>query len=163
MTGVGLRCRGERGTGVVEAAVVFPLLMLLFLGMVDVGLWVFETTQAASGARDGARRGLLVYRQADVPTSADAATVRAAAVRHIGSEPFGAAVTVEVRCVGPSGSTPLVGGCAAANVLNRDRIQVTVTWQRRALSAVSLGFGPTQRVTGRAAMAIRDRPPGAEA
>jgi Flp pilus assembly protein TadG len=144
----------------VETALVLPLLVLLFLGMIDVGLWVFQGTQASAGARDGARAGILSYRQADVPTSLDAAGIRDAIARRIGSAPFGQPLTVAVRCVGPAATTPLVGGCSAVNVLNRDRIDVTVTWPRRPLSFVTLPFAGGQTVTGRAVMVILDRPPG---
>ena len=152
--------RSQRGAALVEAALVLPLLVLFFLGMIDVGLWVFQGTQASAAARDGARVGILTYRQADVPTSLDAAAIRDAIVRRVGSEPFGQPVTVVVQCVGSAQATPIVGGCSAVNVLNRDRIDITVSWPRRPLSFVTLPFGTSQTVSGRAVMVILDRPAG---
>lgn len=159
----GLRLRGESGTALVEAALVFPLLMLFLLSMLDVGLWVFQSVQASAGARDGARAAILGYRQADVATSADAAAIRAAIERRIGSRVFGSPITVQVRCVQPSDPTPIAGGCAAATVLDRDRIDVMVSWERRSMSLVTVGFGSSQTVSGRAVMLIQDRPPGVRA
>lgn len=154
------RGRRERGVVLVEAAFVFPLLILFFLGVVDIGLWVFQTTQASGAARDGARVGILTYRQADVPTSSDAAAIRNAIVRRVGSQPFGAPLTVQVACVGAGQTVPLTGGCSTASLLDRDRIMVTVTWPRRAMSFVTLPFGTSQTVKGQAVMVIQDRPPG---
>ena len=160
---IAVRRRSEQGVVLVEAAFAFPLLILFFLGLVDTGLWVFQRTQASGAARDGARMGILAYRQADVPTSADAAAIRDAIVRRVGSQPFGAALSVQVTCVGPADTVPLTGGCSNATVLDRDRIQVTVSWLRRPMSFVTLAFGTSQTVTGQAVMVIQDRPPGVSA
>jgi Flp pilus assembly protein TadG len=161
MTARGGSRRGERGAVLVEAALVLPALMLFFLGIIDLGLWVFAGTQASGGARDGARAAILSYHQADVATSADAAAIRDAVVRRVGGQPSGTPLTVVVRCVGASDATPLAGGCGAASVLNRDRVDVTVSWERRPISFVTVAFGPSQTVTGRAVMVVQDRPPGA--
>ncbi len=150
----------ERGATLVEAAVALPLLVLFVLGMVDMGLWTFQSTQASSGARDGARAGILRYQQADIPTSADAVAIRRAIERRIGAQPFGAPLTVQVRCVTAGQSLPVTGGCAAASVLNRDRLEVTVSWLRRSLSFVTLPFGTSQTVRGKTAMVILGRPSG---
>jgi Flp pilus assembly protein TadG len=150
----------ERGGALIEAAVVLPLLMLFVLGMVDVGLWVFQATQASSAARDGARAGIVRYQLADVPTSADAGAIRSAVERRIGAQPFGAPIAVQVRCVPAGESTSLAGGCSAASVVNRDRVEVTVSWPRQALSFVTLGFGSSQTVRGRSAMVLLGRPSG---
>jgi Flp pilus assembly protein TadG len=153
--------RSERGAAMVEAAFVMPPVLLFFLAMVDVGLWVFAGTQASAAARDGARTGILAYRQADVATSTDAVAIRDAVVRRVGAAPSGTPLTVVVRCVGSSTTTPLAAGCGSASVLNRDRIDVTVSWERRPISFATVAFGPSQTVTGRAVMVIQDRPPGA--
>jgi Flp pilus assembly protein TadG len=150
----------ERGATLVEGAVALPLLVLFVLGMVDLGLWVFQSTQASSAARDGARAGILRYQQADVPTSADAAAIRSAVARRIGAQPFGAPLTVQVRCVTAGQNVAVSGGCAAASVINRDRVEVTVTWPRRALSFVTQGFGVSQTVKGQTAMVLLGRPSG---
>lgn len=145
-----------------EAAIALPLVLLFVLGLLDVGLWVFQTTQAAGAARDGSRAAILRYQQADVPTSADALAVRAAIERRIGSRPFGEPITVSVRCVGAGNLVTVTGGCAQASVVDRDRVEVTVTWPRRALSFVTLAFGASQTVRGRAAMVVLGRPAGVD-
>lgn len=62
--------RGERGVGLIEFALVLPLLLILTLGVVDVsrGFWIKNVAYQA--AREGARH--LVVR-----TVADSASVRA--------------------------------------------------------------------------------------
>jgi Flp pilus assembly protein TadG len=55
MTARRRRGLGRRGTSVVEAAVVFPVTILLLLGTVVLGLGVFRFQQLQCLAREGAR------------------------------------------------------------------------------------------------------------
>lgn len=125
--------RSERGTVLLETALAMPLVILLILGSADLGLGVFNRTQAASSARDGARRGSFSYWQADVAGSSDSAAITDAIRHRLGDRRFATAI----HCVGPSNTTPLPGGCAAASVINGDRIQVAVTWQVPGLTKAS--------------------------
>jgi Flp pilus assembly protein TadG len=49
----------ERGTSLVETALVLPSLLILFLGMVEVGFFLFSHVQVANATREGARYGSL--------------------------------------------------------------------------------------------------------
>ena len=155
--------RTEKGVGMVEAALVLPLLVLFLLAMIDIGLGVFQTTQAEAAARDGARAGTVHHRQGDIATSTDAAAIRSAVVRRVGASPFGHPLSIQIRCVGATNTVPLTGGCAAATTLTHDRIEVTVTWDRPPMSFVTAGFSGARTVVGRGVMAIQERPPGAGA
>lgn len=148
--------RSERGSVMVESALVLPILVLTMLGAVDLGMWVFETTQAASAARSGARVGILRYRFADVRHSEDEAAIARAVFRDAGRYDF----TTEIRCVGPGDTTSLAGGCQSASVVGPDRILVKVTWQRPAVTPLTKLFGATQMVSGTAVMVIHGRPSG---
>lgn len=150
----------ERGGALVEAAFVLPLVLLFVVGAADLGLWVFGSTQASNAARDGARVGILRYSQADVPTSADAAAIRAAVERRLDRRPADEPITVGVRCVNQLQTLTVPGGCSEASPIDRDLVQVTVTWQRRPLSFVTMRFGTIQTVTSTATMAILGRPSG---
>jgi Flp pilus assembly protein TadG len=46
---------GERGQGLVEFALVFPILVLLLFGIVDFGRAIYAYNTVASAARDGVR------------------------------------------------------------------------------------------------------------
>lgn len=141
---------GEDGVTLVEAALVMPLLFLMVFGLIDLGLWVFESTQAAAAARDGARVAILDYRAADVPGSADRASVQAAASRHIDVS----APIVAVRCLGGD-DTSLA--CDQA-VPGEDRIEVTVSWERETLTFVGALLGQSARqVSATSAMSITGR------
>ena len=47
----------ERGSSVVEFALVLPLFCMLLFGIVQYGLYFWSAQSAANAARDGARRG----------------------------------------------------------------------------------------------------------
>ena len=154
--------QGERGAALVEAALVVPLVVLFVLAGVDVGMLVFQSTQASAAAREGARAGILRYTYADVPTSADAASIRQAVERRLGRRSAEEPITVTVHCVGPSGTVPLASGCAGASILDRDRLDVAVSWEHRALSFATAGFGSARTVTGRSTMVLLGRPSGVQ-
>lgn len=140
-----------------ETAFILPILILVMLGGVDLGMWVFQSTQAASAARSGARVGILRFRQADQWYSADEAAIFRAIARDAGTADF----TTEIRCVGPGDTTPLPGGCQSASVVGPDRILVKVSWERPAVTPMTvLLFGANQKVSGTAVMVIHGRPPG---
>lgn len=61
------RARSERGAELIEFALVFPLLLLLVLGMVDFGFLFQRYEVLTNAAREGARIGVLPsYTDADI-------------------------------------------------------------------------------------------------
>ncbi len=51
--------RGERGASLVEAAMVLPLLIILFLGIVDFGVAISDYNQLRQGVRESTRRAVV--------------------------------------------------------------------------------------------------------
>ena len=49
--------RNERGTAMVEMAIVLPIIILFFLGMIDFGRAIFLYNNLTNAAREGARFG----------------------------------------------------------------------------------------------------------
>jgi Flp pilus assembly protein TadG len=137
----------------VEAAFVVPLLFLFILGILDIGMWEFQNSQASSAARDGARVGILQYLDADTSgQNNNTAIVNAVRARLAGRAP-----TVTVTCMGPSTTTVIP--CDNTIDVDSDRIKVDVTWTRPPLSFVSkLGGTSTQTVHASSTMQINGLP-----
>jgi Flp pilus assembly protein TadG len=57
---------GRRGQGLVEFALVFPILMLMLLGLVDLGRAVFAYNTITNAAREGARLGIVNQDEAKI-------------------------------------------------------------------------------------------------
>ena len=153
------RFDAEYGVTIVEATFVIPLLFFLVLGMLDIGMWEFQTTQASNAARDGARVGILSYASAagssSSPGGQDFATVNDAVRKRLAGQTYG----VTVSCVGPTSETTI--NCATANINPAnpvDRIKVVVTWSQASFSPLSKFFGATQTVTGTAVMQLVGKP-----
>jgi Flp pilus assembly protein TadG len=53
------RSANERGSSLVEVALVLPVLLVLFLGIVEVAFLLFAHVQVANATREGARHGSL--------------------------------------------------------------------------------------------------------
>jgi Flp pilus assembly protein TadG len=151
------RVNNDRGAVIVEAALVLPLFIAVILGLIDFGYAVFQTSQATSAARDGARTAILSYSHADVAGSAD----NTAVVSQVKGRLAGQAVqNITVSCLsGQSGSTTLT--CTDATP-NRDRIKVAVRWAYTPLTPAGAAVG-TITISGTATMGIVGAPqtPGA--
>jgi Flp pilus assembly protein TadG len=146
--------RDERGVTIVEAAFVIPILFLFVFGLIDIGLWEFQNSQASGAARDGARVGILKYLAADQasPPSANYSAIDEAVRARLGGQSY----TLTVTCLAESSTT--TKACNTA-VVDHDRIQVVVTWQHPSLTYVGqLAAGNSQTVTGTATMVINGLP-----
>ena len=140
---------GERGATVVELALVFPLFAAMILALVHFGFIEASDSSASNGAREGARVGIFEYLDADVPGSASRAAIDAAASDQLSG--LVGSPEIAVQCRRPAGTQLATVPCDANVVLNRDLIEVTVTW-----SSVS-PFGSSTR-SEQARMVIIGRP-----
>ena len=147
-----VRC-GERGATIVEAAFVVPLLFLFIFGLIDIGLWEYQSTQASAAARDGARVGILRYLSADTNGSANNTAISNAVAARLGGQTY----TLTVTCLHEGNTTSRP--CDGAVLVDQDRIKVVVTWQHASLTYVGqFVAGNSQTVTGSAVMTIRGLP-----
>jgi Flp pilus assembly protein TadG len=128
----------DRGVTIVEAAFALPILFMFFMGLVDLGLWAFNTNQATNAARDGARTAIIGHRQADVPHSDDWDAIVASVEEHLPGRTISPA-QIQVRCVDPQGDD-VAGGCAAATI-EVDRVRVHVAWAWDLLTPIAGSVG----------------------
>jgi Flp pilus assembly protein TadG len=147
----------------VEAAFVLPILVLIIMGIIDLGMWNFQKSEATSAARDGARSALIGAVGADCGVAGYDSSVNAypcagsypantrihdAIAARLGGRSF----TFKVECTSSTTTTVKVCTVDPATV-DRDRIRVTVTWQRPSMTFVTKGFG-TQTITAASRMTI---------
>ena len=64
--------RNEHGVAMVEMALVLPIIIMLFLGMVDFGRALFLYNNLANAAREGARYGAARVNPAPTPAEVQA-------------------------------------------------------------------------------------------
>jgi Flp pilus assembly protein TadG len=175
----GLRGRAaEEGAELVEFALAVTVFLLLVSGGVDVGFWVFEKTQMANAARDGARVAMLYIADAGPSSFGDTAAAPGtcyetgttvacntdqqqifnAVAIHLPGRSF----TVTVNCQQPPG-TPLTS-CAydttvspPTGVPGLAQVTVSVTATRPDLAFFGPIF-PESTVSGQATMTIEGLP-----
>jgi Flp pilus assembly protein TadG len=101
----------HRGQSLVEAALVLPILLILFLGIAEVGFFLFAQVQVANATREGARYGSLCrlnHTCTDLTDAVKSAVFSEAQLLHMSDAGSGRNTTVEVQP--PSLTTaPLVG------------------------------------------------------
>src|SRR3984885_15780075 len=95
----------ERGQSLVELAFVVPLLLLLLIGIIEIGRFAFYSIVVSNAARAGAQ-----YGAQSLATAADTAGI-ATAAKNDGQGGTGLTVTSSQLC-GCSGAT-LSGSCPA--------------------------------------------------
>lgn len=153
--------RRDGGVTVVEAAFALPILFLFIFGLVDLGMWTFNSNQASNAARDGARVAILAHEFADDAGSdpkvvKDRDAIVAAVRAHLPNQTV-ADTDIAISCVEPDG-TPVDLGCSEARV-DVDRIRVDVQWSWKLVTPVAAVIGVEQGVArGSATMAIVGRP-----
>lgn len=152
--------RDERGVTIVEAAFVIPILFLFIFALIDIGLWVFETSQASSAARDGARAGIVLRLNGSTGAAktANETTIRNAVVARLADNRItNPASDIVITCLTSASADTSV---PCENVASGSgRLRVTVTWKRPFLTFVGGIFGGADRtVTGKATMVVVGRP-----
>jgi Flp pilus assembly protein TadG len=143
--------RRQGGTAVLEAALALPIFITFLLGVVDIGLGVFQTSQATSAAADGARAGIIRYTHADEVGSDDYQAIDAAVRARLVGQSY--ELYPAPTCVRPNNATV---ACAAANP-DVDRLRVNVRWQLHPISPVGKALAG-QYVSGTATMGLVGQP-----
>lgn len=147
------RCRDERGVTIVEAAFAFPILLMFMFGLVDLGMWTFNSNQATNAARDGARMAVLDFETADDEGSPMHALVVAAVEQRL--DRTVEADEVSVSCVSPTGATI---DCGVAEV-DLDSVRVDVEWDWNLVTPIAAVLGYDEgAAVGSATMKLIGRP-----
>jgi len=123
------RCRSEEGANLVEFALVLPLLLLVMLGIAEMGFMFQRYEVVTNAAREGARLAVLPgYGTTDVQTRVTA-YVSSGRVPTSGTNPK---VLVENVSIPVSGGRP---------PMSAKRVTVTYTYTFQFLNALSAFFG----------------------
>ena len=126
--------RAANGQGMVEFALIFPVLILLFVAIFDVGRLVFAYNGITNAAREGARLGIVDQTGADIQAEV---INQATSLGLVASQ-------VEVRFCEPDGTA-----CTTTKPIDLDAlVQVRVTYAWSAMTPI-IGniLGPISVVT----------------
>lgn len=151
-----------KGQSLVEMALVLPILLLLFMGIMDFGRMLFLYAQLANAAREGARYGAVVgvYDEdaGELPQFQDCAAIR----QTINSR-FGLELTIpdeDINIIYDDGVTPLgfncngVSGPSVEQVVIGTRIVVEVESEFSFITPLVSSFVPSIPVSFTAARTI---------
>jgi len=133
----------------VEAALVLPVLLMFVFGLIDFGYWNYQRSMTSSAARDGARVAILSVTGVDISGSATNTSVRTAIAGRLGNQTF----TFTVRCM--TASTTTTKTCTSSpQTVDRDRVEVQLTWNRPAMTFVSRMIGASKTMSATSRMTI---------
>lgn len=121
--------REDRGATMVEFAFVLPVLALLFAALTDLGFMVLGNSVASNAAREGARVGIIHFRDADDSSSASFDAISDAVTSKLsGWVKPGVGDFIEVRCL-DGDDLDVVKPCDENIDIDHDLIEVTVSWE----------------------------------
>jgi len=105
----GLSARDSRGQALVETALVLPLLLLLIVGLFDVGRAVWLSNTLATAVREGSRYGVVHGALSGSPTGPGSATYSppdtdTAITAHVRSYAIGVPSSLTVKSTWPDGN-----------------------------------------------------------
>jgi Flp pilus assembly protein TadG len=101
--------RNDRGQALVETALVLPLLLLLIVGLFDVGRAVWLSNTLATAVREGSRYGVVHGALSGAPSGPGSATYTApdtdtAITAHVRNYAYGVPDSLTVKSTWPDGN-----------------------------------------------------------
>jgi Flp pilus assembly protein TadG len=139
------RASGEAGATLVEFALVSIVAFLLMFTMAELAMVVLGNSAGSNAARDGARVGLIYYRDADVSSSTNNTKIVSAVQKHLASNVTN--ISDDVNCLQGETLAQLTACNPTYVDLTRgDLIEVVATWDHK-------GFGPFMPTLSRSAAA----------
>lgn len=119
----------DAGVTSVEFALIVLIILIISLGAVDFGLWMFQKSEAAQAAREASRVAMI-----NPPSVLD--TVAASTPVAVTSGSVFAAATDEIEDNLPNFAVTVA--CSAKPCVSGDDITVTVSWHRDPLTFVGV-------------------------
>jgi hypothetical protein len=118
------RNKKETAQGMVEFALILPILLLVVVGILEFGRFLFVYSTVASASREGARYGSAVGQVNGVPRYQDCDGIRSAALT-VGS--FANLQDTDIAIQYDDGETVKDAACPPSNTINlADRVVITV-------------------------------------
>ena len=120
--------RNEKGTSIIEFAIILPLLIILIFGMVEFSVLFYDKAVITNASREGARGGTVYRSDPNIEPPNDPydpfdcnqieTVVNTYLANHLVT--FGGATTASTSCTGPGPS----GECGGSG----DSLTITVTY-----------------------------------
>jgi len=147
----------ERGSAIIEFAIVSPVLFALFLGLITFSILIGAENEVSNGVRDGARLAIINFSCADSYSGSanqghdscpeesnsqqytaisNAVKATASGLAHISS--------IAVRCIDGSNTSLTTKVCNSSVTPGVDLIEVKVTWTPLVSSAYVGGGAKTE-------------------
>jgi len=111
----------QKAQGMVEFAIILPILLLLIFGIIEFGRLMFIYASVASASREAVRYGSAVDDTGGLPRYADCAGIRAAAKR-IGD--FAGVQDADIAIKYDDGITPLTGAASCESITDLSKIEL---------------------------------------
>ena len=106
--------RREDGVAAIEFALIAPIVLILFVGMVNVGFRLYEESRLNQATRETAEAAMFTRSVTSLQAVLD--NQLASLGRSVGGEPFTGTVTLACQCVDPAQPTQCAATCAGSSL-----------------------------------------------
>jgi Flp pilus assembly pilin Flp len=126
--------RREDGVAAIEFALIAPIVLILFVGMVNVGFRLYEESRLNQATRETAEAAMFTRNIASLQGVLD--TQLASLGRSIGGAPFTGTVTLACQCVDPAHPTQCAGTCSGSSLPSGISVLIQASLEYRPLFAL---------------------------
>jgi hypothetical protein len=106
--------RREDGVAAIEFALIAPIVLILFVGMANVGFRFYEESRLNQATRETAEAAMFTRNLTSLQAVLDSQL--ASLGRSVGGEPFTGTVTLACQCVDPAQPGQCAGTCAGSSL-----------------------------------------------
>lgn len=123
--------RREDGVAAIEFALIAPIVLILFVGMVNVGFRLYEESRLNQATRETAEAAMFTRKRTSLQAVLD--NQLASLGRSVGGEPFTGTVTVACECVDPAQPTQCASTCAGSSLPSAISVRIEASLLYRPL------------------------------
>lgn len=123
--------RREDGVAAIEFALIAPIVLILFVGMVNVGFRLYEESRLNQATRETAEAAMFTRNLTSLQAVLD--NQLASLGRSVGGEPFTGTVTLACECVDPAQPTQCAGTCAGSSLPSAISVRIEASLLYRPL------------------------------
>ena len=123
--------RREDGVAAIEFALIAPIVLILFVGMVNVGFRLYEESRLNQATRETAEAAMFTRNLTSLQAVLD--NQLASLGRSVGGEPFTGTVTLACQCVDPAQPTQCAGTCAGSSLPSAISVRIEASLLYRPL------------------------------
>ncbi len=121
-----MKALNNKGASAVEFAIILPILVVLLFGIIEFGIYIYDTSVITNASREGARYGVLYNVD---PTTQEYTPYTAAEIQdHVLNDPTSGTLSSKLITLGSAAAVPTVASAWSPSATAGSELSVTVSY-----------------------------------